>query len=91
MVAACLVSTILTQDITVTQTLLETADYDLQSSADGPSLEEICLHGDYKVILQLVGVLSFGKLAKRITDMAVDLMQGGHSSLRFEGVVFSIP
>jgi hypothetical protein len=34
------------------------------------------LLGDFKVILQLVGVLSYGKLAKRITDMAIDLMQG---------------
>lgn len=32
--------------------------------------------GYYKVILQLVGVLSFGKIAKRITDLAIDRMQG---------------
>jgi hypothetical protein len=31
--------------------------------------------GEYKTILQLVGVLSHGKVAKRLTDRAVDLMQ----------------
>ncbi|THH12777.1 hypothetical protein EW146_g7374 [Bondarzewia mesenterica] len=31
--------------------------------------------GEYKTILQLVGVLAHGKLAKRLTDRAVDLMQ----------------
>lgn len=31
--------------------------------------------GQYKTILQLVGVLSHGKIAKRLTDRAIDLMQ----------------
>jgi hypothetical protein len=31
--------------------------------------------GEYKIILQLVGVLSHGKVAKRLTDRAIDLMQ----------------
>lgn len=31
--------------------------------------------GEYKIILQLVGVLSHGKVAKRLTDHAIDLMQ----------------
>lgn len=31
------------------------------------------LNGEYKIILQLIGVLTFGKLAKRLTDQAVDL------------------
>ena len=31
--------------------------------------------GEYKTILQLVGVLSHGKVAKRMTDRAIDLMQ----------------
>ena len=31
--------------------------------------------GEYKTILQLVGVLSHGKIAKRLTDQAIDLMQ----------------
>ncbi|KAI9463218.1 inositol hexakisphosphate-domain-containing protein [Lactarius psammicola] len=33
------------------------------------------LSGEYKTILQLVGVLSHGKTAKRLTDGAIDLMQ----------------
>ncbi|KAI0749707.1 inositol hexakisphosphate-domain-containing protein [Daedaleopsis nitida] len=44
-------------------------------SIDGPSEEEAYLQGEYKVILQLVGVLSHGKLAKRLTDRAIDQMQ----------------
>ena len=31
--------------------------------------------GEYKIILQLVGVLSNGKAAKQLTDRAIDLMQ----------------
>ncbi|KAI0701909.1 inositol hexakisphosphate-domain-containing protein [Cerioporus squamosus] len=42
---------------------------------DGPSEEEAYLAGEYKVILQLVSVLSHGKLAKRLTDRAIDQMQ----------------
>ncbi|KAH9928428.1 inositol hexakisphosphate-domain-containing protein [Amylocystis lapponica] len=46
--------------------------YDL---VDGPSEEEAYLQGEYKTILQLVVVLSHGKMAKRLTDRAIDLMQ----------------
>jgi hypothetical protein len=38
-------------------------------------LIKVHLLGEYKTILQLVGVLSYGKLAKRLTDSAIDLMQ----------------
>ena len=31
--------------------------------------------GEYKIILQLVGVLSHGKIAKTLADRAIDLMQ----------------
>jgi len=34
------------------------------------------MQGEYKTILQLVGVLSHGKVAKRLTDMAIDQMDG---------------
>ncbi|KAH9957448.1 inositol hexakisphosphate-domain-containing protein [Russula dissimulans] len=47
-------------------------DYD---AVDGPSEEEAYLQGEYKIILRLVGVLSYGKTAKRLTDDAIDLMQ----------------
>ena len=33
------------------------------------------LLGEYKIILQLVGVLSHGKTAKQMADGAIDLMQ----------------
>ena len=33
------------------------------------------LSGEYKIILQLVGVLSHGKTAKQLADGAIDLMQ----------------
>jgi len=42
---------------------------------DGPSEEDAYLQGEYKTILQLVGVLSHGKVAKQMTDRAIDLMQ----------------
>ncbi|KIJ51469.1 hypothetical protein M422DRAFT_157971 [Sphaerobolus stellatus SS14] len=74
MVAASLVSTILTQDMASVQALLESSEYEL-TAAEDPSLEEVYLQGDFKVILQLVGVLSYGKPAKRITDMVIDMMQ----------------
>lgn len=32
--------------------------------------------GEYKTILQLVGILSHGKVAKRLTDLAIDQMEG---------------
>jgi len=47
-------------------------DYD---PVDGPSEEEAYLQGEYKIIFHLVGVLSYGKTAKRLTDDAIDLMQ----------------
>ncbi|KAJ7472784.1 inositol hexakisphosphate-domain-containing protein [Mycena latifolia] len=48
---------------------------DSYDSMDGPSEEEAYLQGEYKTILQLVGVLTYGKLAKRLADRAIDLMQ----------------
>jgi len=47
----------------------------IYDTLDGPSEEEAYMQGEYKTILQLVGVLSHGKVAKRLTDRAVDLMQ----------------
>ncbi|KAF9526356.1 inositol hexakisphosphate-domain-containing protein [Crepidotus variabilis] len=44
-------------------------------SMDGPSEDEVYLAGEYKTILQLVSVLSHGKVAKRLTDRAIDVMQ----------------
>ncbi|EIW57292.1 uncharacterized protein TRAVEDRAFT_59033 [Trametes versicolor FP-101664 SS1] len=79
MVTACLIATTTTwehereaalQDDEQNANAFETYD-----SIDGPSEEEAYLQGEYKVILQLVSVLSHGKLAKRLTDRAIDQMQ----------------
>ncbi|QRV75009.1 paladin [Ceratobasidium sp. AG-Ba] len=43
-------------------------------TVDGSYEEEAYLRGEYKIILQLVGVLSNGKVAKRVTDKAIDAM-----------------
>ena len=40
-----------------------------------PPITDNAVSGEYKTILQLVGVLSHGKLAKRLTDRAIDAMQ----------------
>ncbi|KAF8121766.1 inositol hexakisphosphate-domain-containing protein [Boletus edulis] len=91
MVTACLISTIMNwvgdENVHVAEDM-STLNYD---SMDGPSEEEAYLQGitlvfavdimvntsagEYKTILQLVGVLSHGKIAKRLTDRAIDLMQ----------------
>uniref|UniRef100_A0A0K3CRK6 BY PROTMAP: gi/472580415/gb/EMS18219.1/ metal ion binding protein [Rhodosporidium toruloides NP11] gi/647403677/emb/CDR49761.1/ RHTO0S32e00298g1_1 [Rhodosporidium toruloides] n=1 Tax=Rhodotorula toruloides TaxID=5286 RepID=A0A0K3CRK6_RHOTO len=41
---------------------------------DGREAEPL-LNGEYKIVLQLVGVLKNGKLAKRLTDRAIDDME----------------
>ncbi|KAG8824150.1 hypothetical protein FRC17_009172 [Serendipita sp. 399] len=41
---------------------------------DGASEETAYLNGEYKIILQLVGLLSHGKLAKRLADASIDRM-----------------
>ncbi|KAL4066939.1 inositol hexakisphosphate-domain-containing protein [Scleroderma yunnanense] len=76
MVTACLISTIINWeggDGVDSPEEVEVANY--YDSMDGPSEEEAYLQGEYKTILQVVGVLSHGKLAKRLTDRAIDLMQ----------------
>ncbi|KAH7106320.1 inositol hexakisphosphate-domain-containing protein [Auriculariales sp. MPI-PUGE-AT-0066] len=50
-------------------------DADLYDLIEGFSDEQVYLSGEYKTILQLVGVLSNGKVAKRMTDAAMDAMQ----------------
>ncbi|KAJ3760289.1 inositol hexakisphosphate-domain-containing protein [Lentinula raphanica] len=84
MVTACLVSTTLGWNpessaendlMALAQDDFEESQEDLFDSMDGPSEEEAYRQGEYKTILQLVGVLSNGKVAKRLTDRAIDLMQ----------------
>ncbi|KIM67616.1 hypothetical protein SCLCIDRAFT_1210267 [Scleroderma citrinum Foug A] len=72
MVAACLISTMMHW---VGEDEVDSPEEGEVDSYDGPSEEEAYLQGEYKTILQLVGVLSYGKVAKRLTDRAIDLMQ----------------
>uniref|UniRef100_A0A0W0FRV3 Metal ion binding oxidoreductase n=1 Tax=Moniliophthora roreri TaxID=221103 RepID=A0A0W0FRV3_MONRR len=81
MVSACLISTTMNWDTheSDSNVLPEKDDEEGPSeefnSMDGPSEEDAHRQGEYKTILQLVGVLSHGKVAKRLTDRAIDLMQ----------------
>ena len=76
MVTACLISTIRHWEPGAEDALMkEELEAPVYDSMDGPSEEEAYLQGEYKTILQLVGVLSHGKAAKRLTDRAIDLMQ----------------
>ncbi|KAF8623644.1 hypothetical protein AX17_007344 [Amanita inopinata Kibby_2008] len=75
MVTACLISSTLTWKVQQGERVAETPSLDFYDTIDGPSEEEAYLQGEYKTILQLVGVLSHGKVAKRLTDRAIDLMQ----------------
>ncbi|PAV16188.1 metal ion binding oxidoreductase [Pyrrhoderma noxium] len=79
MVSACLVATISAYNGRIEELVVsnepdgeEPPYYD---PLDGPSEEEVYLQGEYKIILQLVGVLSHGKIAKTLADRAIDLMQ----------------
>lgn len=76
MVTACLISTTMNwqgeENYIDEQEDPDSTEYD---SIDGPSEEQAYRQGEYKTILQLVGVLSHGKIAKRLTDRAIDLMQ----------------
>ncbi|KAF9485182.1 hypothetical protein BDN70DRAFT_910314 [Pholiota conissans] len=76
MISACLISSTLEWDINMNEIIVEdSVSLDMYDAMDGPSEEEVYLAGEYKTILQLVGVLSHGKIAKRLTDRAIDLMQ----------------
>ncbi|KDQ57083.1 hypothetical protein JAAARDRAFT_194263 [Jaapia argillacea MUCL 33604] len=75
MVTACLIATTTSWTNQANGNSDEEVGSEGYDSIDGPSEEEAYLQGEYKTILQLVGVLSHGKVAKRLTDHAIDLMQ----------------
>ncbi|KAG6837385.1 hypothetical protein H0H93_010544 [Arthromyces matolae] len=75
MVAACLISTTMHWDGEESTAIQQESETEFYDSIDGLSEEKVYLRGEYKTILQLVGVLSHGKAAKRLADGAVDLMQ----------------
>ncbi|RUS27280.1 hypothetical protein BC938DRAFT_483485 [Jimgerdemannia flammicorona] len=53
----------------------ETTSFSDDTEAEKYNSRNRYLNGEYKIILQLVGVLTFGKLAKRRTDQAIDLCE----------------
>ncbi|PPQ89339.1 hypothetical protein CVT25_003176 [Psilocybe cyanescens] len=76
MITACLISSTMNWQNYMNEVVAEDElPLNLYDTIDGPSEEEVYLAGEYKTILQLVGVLSHGKIAKRLTDRAIDLMQ----------------
>ncbi|KAG6856508.1 hypothetical protein H0H87_003701 [Tephrocybe sp. NHM501043] len=74
MIAACLISSTMQWD-GEEPVSVQHEPSGIYDSIDGLSEEEAYLQGEYKTILQLVGVLSHGKVAKRLADRAIDLMQ----------------
>ncbi|PPQ64143.1 hypothetical protein CVT24_008773 [Panaeolus cyanescens] len=75
MITACLISSTVNWATPANEEFVEEFSPEVYDPIDGPSEEEVYLAGEYKTILQLVGVLSHGKIAKRLTDRAIDLMQ----------------
>ncbi|KAK4703550.1 hypothetical protein P7C70_g2674, partial [Phenoliferia sp. Uapishka_3] len=77
-VAAALVSNILFGHHTlfdITASLYEEDGSSEVGTWDGREAEPY-LQGEYKLVLQLVAVLQYGKLAKKLTDRAIDSMEG---------------
>lgn len=73
MVAAVLIATVATRDVTqdpVEEDEESASGLVMHDRYDG--YEEAYLNGEYKTILRLVGVLSHGKIAKRLCDRAID-------------------
>ncbi|KAJ2917433.1 hypothetical protein MD484_g2993, partial [Candolleomyces efflorescens] len=75
MVSACLIASTLKWEHRNESLIEDNIPLEVYDPMDGPSEEEAYLAGEYKTILHLVGVLSHGKVAKRLTDRAIDLMQ----------------
>ncbi|KAG9015211.1 hypothetical protein FRB94_004330 [Tulasnella sp. JGI-2019a] len=84
MVVSCLIATILSYDVAKWPGPKSPEDEEAENRGLGGlvfgredgSEEQAYIQGEYKTILQLVGVLSYGKVAKRLTDMAIDQMEG---------------
>ncbi|KAF8340378.1 inositol hexakisphosphate-domain-containing protein [Cantharellus anzutake] len=75
MVAAVLIATVAARDVTLDPVddddQEDAADLAMYDRYDGYE-EKAYLNGEYKTILRLVGILSHGKIAKRLCDRAVD-------------------
>ncbi len=61
------------------QTVTQSAEEDAAFGQPKDNLDnregDLWLQGEWRTILQLVGVLSHGKLAKKLTDRAIDRME----------------
>lgn len=81
MVTACLMTMILRNDSVTDMTSSYIMDRSESSATEPNALEEDESHeerarylaGEYKIVLQLVSVLTYGKLAKRLTDQAINI------------------
>ncbi|KAI8371352.1 inositol hexakisphosphate-domain-containing protein [Radiomyces spectabilis] len=75
MVMACLMSMILNNEAVSRMKESFTVESLDLTEKESSQLDEKdrYLRGDYRVVLQLVSVLTYGKLAKRLTDQAIDM------------------
>ncbi|WVR08265.1 hypothetical protein IAU60_005312 [Kwoniella sp. DSM 27419] len=73
MTVAALIATIESEDEGIDPAV---SDDDMDESEEGMPEATQFLNGEYKTILQLVTVMSHGKEAKRITDHAINVMEG---------------
>lgn len=60
--------------------VLQEEDFILESDSTVNLNDELdyatqCKNGEYKIILQLISVLQFGKLGKKLTDRAIDICE----------------
>jgi hypothetical protein len=83
MVTACLVAMVMTNDYILmdrhgsisieSPQSLRSSVHSVFNGENEESLEESYHNGEFKIILQLVSVLTYGKLAKRLTDKAINM------------------
>lgn len=83
MVTACLVAMIMTNDYVLMDRhgsicidsphAIRSSAHNVFNSESEESVEESYHNGEFKIILQLVSVLTYGKLAKRLTDKAINM------------------
>ncbi|WRT69446.1 uncharacterized protein IL334_006432 [Kwoniella shivajii] len=72
MTVACLIATVASDNEVLD---LDSSDDDFDDEEPMPETNQY-LKGEYKTILQLVTVMSHGKEAKKITDRAINVMEG---------------
>jgi hypothetical protein len=80
MVTACLLAMVVNNDYlspgrkksVSLESPIETRNGQFMAEAE-ESLEESYRNGEYRIILQVVSVLTYGKLAKRLTDKAINM------------------